>query len=58
MLKLLKMYEYPCLHTVSLQMHIVHYSTKFRTIQEAVGSRNGLAVLAFFFEVGHVSIDF
>lgn len=38
----------PC----SPQLHIVHINVKYRTLAEAKGHPNGLAVLGFFFQVG------
>lgn len=35
-----------------LQLHIVHINVKYRTLAEAKGHPNGLAVLGFFFQVG------
>lgn len=34
------------------QLHIVHINVKYRTLAEAKGHPNGLAVLGFFFQVG------
>lgn len=34
------------------QLHIVHINVKYRTLAEAKGHPNGLAVLSFFFQVG------
>uniref|UniRef100_A0A8B9FME5 carbonic anhydrase n=2 Tax=Amazona TaxID=12929 RepID=A0A8B9FME5_9PSIT len=34
-----------------MEMHIVHMNTKYRTLAEAKGHPNGLAVLGFFFQV-------
>lgn len=34
------------------QLHIVHINVKYRTLVEAKGHPNGLAVLGFFFQVG------
>uniref|UniRef100_A0A8V5GPQ4 Uncharacterized protein n=1 Tax=Melopsittacus undulatus TaxID=13146 RepID=A0A8V5GPQ4_MELUD len=35
-----------------MEMHIVHMNAKYRTLAEAKGHPNGLAVLGFFFQVG------
>lgn len=37
------------------QLHIVHINIKYRTLAEAKGHPNGLAVLGFFFQVGHAA---
>lgn len=34
------------------QLHIVHMNVNYRTLAEAKGHPNGLAVLGFFFQVG------
>uniref|UniRef100_A0A8C6JT68 Uncharacterized protein n=1 Tax=Melopsittacus undulatus TaxID=13146 RepID=A0A8C6JT68_MELUD len=39
-----------------MEMHIVHMNAKYRTLAEAKGHPNGLAVLGFFFQVGD-SVD-
>ena len=43
-------------HTVNgawypLEMHLVHYNSKYSDIGEAVGHEDGLAVIGIFFEV-------
>uniref|UniRef100_A0A8C0HJA7 Alpha-carbonic anhydrase domain-containing protein n=1 Tax=Buteo japonicus TaxID=224669 RepID=A0A8C0HJA7_9AVES len=35
-----------------MELHIVHINVKYRTLAEAKGHPNGLAVLGFFFQVG------
>jgi len=37
--------------TYPLELHIVHYSDKYRSLSEAASQPDGLAVLGFFFEV-------
>lgn len=41
-----------------MEMHVVHYSSKYNTFEEAVNQTNGLHVLAFLFEVGAVNHHF
>uniref|UniRef100_A0A663MCW9 Alpha-carbonic anhydrase domain-containing protein n=1 Tax=Athene cunicularia TaxID=194338 RepID=A0A663MCW9_ATHCN len=39
-------------HQLPMELHIVHINVKYRTLAEAKGHPNGLAVLGFFFQVG------
>ncbi|KAK3598953.1 hypothetical protein CHS0354_024625 [Potamilus streckersoni] len=41
-----------------MEMHIVHYNTKYKNFDEALVKDDGLAVLGFFFEVGKYNIPF
>ncbi|XP_008936330.1 PREDICTED: carbonic anhydrase 15-like, partial [Merops nubicus] len=38
-------------HQLPMELHIVHMNIKYRTLAEAKGHPNGLAVLGFFFQV-------
>ncbi|NXU48880.1 CAH15 anhydrase, partial [Turnix velox] len=38
-------------HQLPMELHIVHMNVKYRTLAEAKGHPNGLAVLGFFFQV-------
>ncbi|XP_074700547.1 carbonic anhydrase 15-like [Strix aluco] len=38
-------------HQLPMELHIVHINVKYRTLAEAKGHPNGLAVLGFFFQV-------
>ncbi|KFU89638.1 Carbonic anhydrase 15, partial [Chaetura pelagica] len=38
-------------HQLPMELHIVHMNVKYRTLAEAKGHPNGLAVLSFFYQV-------
>ncbi|XP_061188853.1 carbonic anhydrase 14-like [Saccostrea echinata] len=41
-----------------MEMHVVHYNSKYNTFADAMNQTNGLHVLAFLFEVGAVNHHF
>ena len=36
-----------------MELHLVHWNTKYRDVEEAVGKKDGLAVVAFLYQVGN-----
>ena len=34
-----------------MELHLVHWNTKYRKVEEAVNKKDGLAVLAFLYKV-------
>ena len=49
--KVRRLYIYFMYHIVSLQLHMVHFNTKYGTITNAIDKKDGIAVVAVLFEV-------
>ena len=49
--KVKRLYMYFMYHVVSLQLHMVHFSTKYGTITNAIDKKDGIAVVAVLFKV-------
>ena len=37
-----------------MELHLVHWNTKYRKVEEAVNKKDGLAVLAFLYKVYYI----